>query len=80
MKDLIEKELKDNTIHKMMKEPGKLLNGIFNIGFDVSKNEDHCCLVVGKCIGLDQLMIISEFYDEEASELFNKLMGLKDEK
>ena len=68
-------ELKTKTIDKMMKEPNKLLNGTFTIGFDVSENKDHCCLIVAQPRGTTEIRIINEFYDEEANEIFLKLMG-----
>lgn len=78
MKEFDKKNLKKITTNKMMDEPKKLLNGLFQIGFDVSKDKDHCCLLVAKFRGKSETMIINEFYDEEANELFRKLMGYKE--
>lgn len=67
-------DLKNKTIKKMMKEPKQLLNGIFTIGFDVSNNKDHCCLIVAQPRGTTEIMIINEFYDDEANDLLKKLI------
>lgn len=75
MKELNKENLKLITINKMMKEPKKLLNGLFSIGFDVSNDKDHCCLIVAQPRGETEIMIINEFYDEEANELLKKLLG-----
>lgn len=80
MKTFDEEELKLITINKMMKEPKKLLNGLFQIGFDTSKDKDHCCLLVSQIRGKSEIMIINEFFDEEAKEIWNKLIGYKEEK
>ena len=66
--------LKNKTIEKLMKEPKQLLNGILTIGFDVSENKDHCCLIVAQPRGTKEIMIINEFYDDEANELLKKLI------
>lgn len=71
--------LKMNTINKMIEEPKKLLNGILNIGFDVSKSKDHCCLIVAQPRGSSETMIINEFYDEKANQIFKMLVGDHDE-
>ena len=70
----MKEDLKNKTIEKMMKEPKELLNGILTIGFDVSKNKDHCCLIVAQPRGTTEIMIINEFYDEEANDLLKKLI------
>jgi hypothetical protein len=75
MKEFDKYDLKMITINKMMKEPKKLLNGLFSIGFDFSKGKDHCCLIVAQPRGNSEVMIINEFYDEEADEMFKKLVG-----
>ena len=74
MKEFNKEDLKMITINKMMEEPKKLLNGLLTIGFDVSKNKDHCCLIVAKPRGNNEIMIINEFYDEEANEMLHKLL------
>lgn len=68
-------ELKISTINKMMKEPNKLINGLITIGFDVSKDKDHCCLIVGKLRGKSEIMVIKELYDDEANDLFEKIIN-----
>lgn len=68
-------DLKIKTIDKMMKKPNELLNGIFTIGYDISENKDRCCLIVAQPRGTTEVMIINEFYDEEANEIYLKLMG-----
>ena len=70
-------KLKNNIITKIMREPKKLINGLITIGYDISNEKDHCCLIVAKPRGNSEIMIINEFYDEEANELFKKLMGDK---
>ena len=75
MKEFDKEHLKNITINKMMKEPKKLLNGLFQIGFDTSNDKDHCCLIVAQLRGNSELIIINEFYDEEAAEMFEKLVG-----
>lgn len=50
-----------------------MINGLITIGYDFTKV--HCCLIVAKPRGKDELMIINEFYDDEANELFIKLIG-----
>lgn len=67
-------ELKNKTINKMMTNPRGLLNGILTIGFDVSEEKDHCCLIVAKLRGTKEIMIINEFFDEEANDLLKKLL------
>ena len=75
MKEFDKYDLKMTTINKMMEEPKKLLNGLFSIGYDVSNGKDHCCLIVAQPRGNSEVMIINEFYDEEAAEMFEKLVG-----
>ena len=70
------KELKNKTITKIMDNPKKLVNGSLIIGYDFSKEKDHCCLIVAQLRGNSEVMIINEFYDEEADELFKKLVGV----
>ena len=70
-----EEYLKKATINKMMSNPKKLVNGALTIGYDISKEKDHCCLIVAQLRGKSEVMIINEFYDEEADELFKKLVG-----
>ena len=65
-------ELKAKTITKMMNNPKKLVNGILTIGYDFTK--EHCCLIVAQPRGNSEIMIINEFYDEEANEMFKKLV------
>lgn len=77
MKEFNKEDLKITTINKMAKEPKELLNGLFQIGFDVSENKDHCCLLVAQFRGTSEVMIINEFFDEEANELLKKLLGSK---
>ena len=69
-------DLKMDTINKMMDDPKKLVNGTLTIGYDFSKEKDHCCLIVAQLRGNSELMIINEFYDEDADELFKKLVGV----
>lgn len=69
-------ELKNKTITKIMDNPKKLVNGSLTIGYDFSKEKDHCCLIVAQLRGNSEVMIINEFYDEEADELFKKLVGV----
>ena len=71
-------ELKQITINKMMKEPKKLTNGLITIGFNISKNKKHCCLIVAQPRRSDEIMIINEFYDDEADEVYKKLVGAKE--
>ena len=68
-------EIKNKTINKMMREPKKLINGLITIGYDFTK--EHCCLIVAQPRMNEEIMIINEFYDEEANELFKKLVGDK---
>lgn len=74
MKEFDKNDLKMATIHKMMEEPKKLINGLFTIGYDISKDKDHCCLIVAQPRGNNETMIINEFYDEEAAEILEKLL------
>lgn len=67
-------ELKNKTITKIMINPKKLVNGAITIGYDFTK--EHCCLIVIQVRGNSEIMIINEFYDEEANELFKKLIGV----
>lgn len=73
------KDLKMKAITKMMDNPKKLVNGLITIGYDFSEERDHCCLIVGKPRGNSEIMIINEFYDEEADILFRKLIGDKND-
>lgn len=75
MKEFDKELFKTQTINKMQLEPKKLTNGILTIGFDISKDKDHCCLIVAQPRGKSEVMIINEFYDEEANELLKKLLG-----
>lgn len=75
MKDMYKFDLKMTTINKMMENPKNLVNGALTIGYDFSKEKDHCCLIVTQLRGNSEVMIINEFYDEEANELFKKLVG-----
>lgn len=68
-------ELRDKTITKIMNNPKKLVNGALTIGYDFSKEKDHCCLIVAQLRGNSEMMIINELYDEEADDLYKKLMG-----
>lgn len=70
-------ELKDKTITKIRNNPKKLVNGALTIGYDFSKEKDHCCLIVTQLRGNSEMMIINEFYDEEADEFFKKLIGVE---
>lgn len=70
-----EEFLKKSTINKMMHNPKKMVNGALTIGYDISKEKDHCCLIVAQLRGNSEIMIINEFYDKEADELFKKLVG-----
>lgn len=72
MKDMDIYDLRMTTINKMMKNPKKLVNGALTIGYDFTK--EHCCLIVAQLRGNSELMIINEFFDEEANELFKKLV------
>lgn len=74
MKDIDKYDLRMTTINKMMENPKKLVNGALTIGYDFSKEKDHCCLIVAQLRGNSEVMIINEFYDEEANELFKKLV------
>lgn len=73
MEDYKEK-LALKTLNKMCDNPDKLLNGLITIGFDVSEDDSHCCLVVAK-FTKKSLIIIKEYFDEEAYELFKKIIG-----
>ncbi len=73
MEDYKEK-LALKTLTKMCDEPDKLLNGLITIGFDVSEDDSHYCLVVGKFTN-KSLIVIKEYFDEEADYLFRKIMG-----
>ena len=66
-------ELKPKIITKIMINPKKLVNGALTIGYDFTK--EHCCLIVTQLRGNSEIMIINEFFDEEANELFKKLIG-----
>lgn len=70
-------ELKDKTIDKLMSNPKKLVNGSLTIGYDISKKGDHCCLVVTQYRGKNEIMVINEFYDEEADRILKLLLGGK---
>lgn len=76
-KDKMKEELKHKTIKKMMDNPKKLVNGALTIGYDLSKERNHCCLIVARLRGNSEVMIINEFYDKKANELFKKLVGGK---
>lgn len=73
---MTKEEIKNKTITKIMDNPKKLVNGALTIGYDFSKEKDHCCLIVAQLRGNSEVMIINEFYDEEADELFKKLVGV----
>lgn len=77
MKDMDKYDLKMTTISKMSENPKKLVNGALTIGYDFSKEKDHCCLIVAQLRGNSEVMIINEFYDEEANSLFKKLVGVE---
>lgn len=49
------------------------------IGYDKSNDKDHTSLMIGRMIGRGTYMLINEFFDEEAEEIYNKLIG-KDKK
>lgn len=68
-------KLKDKIITKLMSNPKELVNGALTIGFDVTKEQDHCCLVVAQYRGKNEIMVINEFYDEEADRILKLLMG-----
>lgn len=73
---MTKEEIKSKIIHKMMNHPKQLINGLITIGYDFSKEaKDHCCLIVAQPRGNQEIAIINEFYDEEADNLFRKLMG-----
>lgn len=72
---MMNEELKKSTIKKMMKEPKKLTNGLITIGFDISKDKDHCCLVVGQLRGKSEIMIIKELYDDDANNLYKQIIS-----
>lgn len=74
MKDMDKYDLKMTTIDKIMNNPKMLVNGALTIGYDFSKGKDHCCLIVAQLRGNSEVLIINEFYDEEANELFKKLV------
>ncbi len=71
----MKEKLRTSTIEKMMKEPNKLTNGLITIGFDISKNKDHCCLIVGKFRGKSEIMVIKELYDDDATDLYKMIMN-----
>lgn len=71
----MEEKLKISTINKMMKEPNKLTNGLITIGFDIAKDKDHCCLIVGKMRGNSEIMVIKELYDDDANDLYKQIMN-----
>ena len=70
----MKEKLRTSTIEKMMKEPNKLTNGLITIGFDISKNKDHCCLIVGKLRGKTEIMVIKELYDDDANDFFKMII------
>lgn len=72
-------QFKRETIRKMLSDPNKLTNGLINIGFDISKDKDHCSLIVAKYRGNHEVMIINEFYDEEAAHILELLLGKNEE-
>jgi len=74
MKEIDSELFKVQTINKMQLDPKKLTNGLLTIGFDISENKDHCCLIVAQPRGKSEVMIINEFFDEEANEILEKLL------
>ncbi len=71
----MKEKLRTSTIEKMMKESNKLTNGLITIGFDISKDKDHCCLIVGKLRGKFEIMVIKELYDDDANDLYKMIMN-----
>ena len=67
-------KLRTSTIEKMMKEPNKLTSGLITIGFDISKDKNHCCLIIGKLRGKSEIMVIKELYDDEANDFFKQII------
>ncbi len=67
-------ELKNKIITKLISNPKELVNGALTIGFDITKEQDHCCLIVAQYRGKNEIMIINEFYDEEANKILKLLM------
>lgn len=47
------------------------------IGYDQAKGLDHTCLLVLRK-HRDELTVINEFFDEEAEEIYNKLIKRQD--
>ena len=75
MKEFNKEGFKIETIRRTYEEPSKLINGVITIGYDVSKEKDHCCLLVMKKAPLNSVMVLNEFYDEEAAEILTKLLS-----
>lgn len=69
----MKEELKKRTINRLMNNPKKLINGALTLGYDFTP--DHCCLIVAQLRGKTEIAILNEFYDEEANEIFKKLLG-----
>lgn len=47
------------------------------IGYDQAKGKDYTCLLVLRK-HRDELTVINEFFDEEAEEIYNKLIKRQD--
>lgn len=48
------------------------------VGYDESRKKDHTCLLVARR-SKNELMIINEFFDGEAEEIYNKLIKEQEE-
>lgn len=48
------------------------------VGYDESRKKDRACLLVARK-SKNELMIINEFFDGEAEEIYNKLIKKQEE-
>lgn len=65
---MFDKKKKQNKINKSKED-------CLTIGYDFSKGRDHTVLIIGKPLGNEAFEILNEFYDKEAEEIYNKLIG-----
>lgn len=60
----------EETSRQMKAKPSKEDSLI--IGYDISEDKDHTCLMVARNNG-DKTIILNNFYDKEAEEIYEKL-------
>lgn len=65
---MFDKEKKQNKINKSKED-------CLTIGYDYSKERDHTALIISRPLGNGAFEMLNEFYDKEAEEIYNKLIG-----